>query len=94
MAMMFPANATTNPAPRESRTSRMVTVKPSGAPVSFWLSEKEYCVLAMHTGISRQPSFSSFLSAVSTPGANETSFAPYTRLQTASIFAFSGASSA
>ena len=56
MVMMSPVSATMKPAPAETLRLRTVTVKPSGAPSSFWSSEKEYCVLAMQIGYSPKPS--------------------------------------
>ena len=53
-----------------------VSVCPTGAPSSFASSEKEYCVFAMQTGHSRQPSSSSFCSCFNTFPANSTFAAP------------------
>ena len=50
MVMMSPQTTTTNPAPADSRTSRTCSSWPEGAPSSVGSVEKEYCVLAMHTG--------------------------------------------
>src|SRR5437660_6178891 len=50
MVMISPQIATTNSAPAESRTSRTVTVWPSGAPLTSGLVEKLYWVLAMQIG--------------------------------------------
>ena len=50
MVMMSPQIITTNSAPAASRTSRMLTTCPDGAPRSFGSVEKEYCVFATHTG--------------------------------------------
>src|SRR5215471_127331 len=50
MSIMLPAITTTKPAPAESEASVTFKVQPEGAPRSFGLSEKEYWVLAMHTG--------------------------------------------
>src|SRR5207249_1085529 len=50
MVMISPQIATTNSAPAERRTSRTVTIWPSGAPLRSGLVEKLYWVLAMQTG--------------------------------------------
>src|SRR2546423_3772974 len=50
MVMISPQIATTNSAPAESRTSRTVTMWPSGAPLISGLVEKLYWVLAMQIG--------------------------------------------
>ena len=55
MSMMLPATATTNPAPPLTMMSRTCTVKPEGRPTSLALSEREYCVLAMMTGVFPYP---------------------------------------
>src|SRR2546427_533113 len=76
MVMMSPASATTNPAPAEGRMSRTCSVNPAGAPSCVASSENEYCVLAMHTGVSPNPSFGNSSSARSAAGANPTPDAP------------------
>src|SRR5467141_1080331 len=76
IVMMSPANATTNPAPAEGRMSRTCSVNPVGAPSCVASSENEYCVLAMHTGVSPSPSFGNSSSARSATGANPTPAAP------------------
>ena len=48
--MMSPQIITTNSAPAASRTSRMLTTWPDGAPRSCGSVENEYCVFATHTG--------------------------------------------
>ncbi len=50
MVMMSPQTTTTKPAPAESRTSRTCSSWPLGAPSRVGSVEKEYYVLAMHTG--------------------------------------------
>ena len=50
MVMMAPVIATTKPAPADTYTSRTFTVKPSGRPSLEASSDREYWVLAMHTG--------------------------------------------
>ena len=50
MVMISPQITTTNPAPAESRTSRIGTTWWVGAPRRFGSVEKEYCVFAMQTG--------------------------------------------
>ena len=54
--MMSPVSATMKPAPAETLTLRIVTVKCSGAPSFAASSEKLYCVLAMQTGRLPKPS--------------------------------------
>src|SRR6266550_1185213 len=76
IVMMSPANATTNPAPAEGRTSRTCSVNPVGAPSCVASSENDYCFLAMHTGVSPSPSFGISSSARSATGANPTPAAP------------------
>ena len=60
MVMISPVRATRKPAPAETFRFRTVTVKPSGAPSRAGSSEKEYCVLATHTGILSKPRAVSF----------------------------------
>ena len=50
IVIMSPHTTTTNPAPAESRTSRTCSSWPEGAPSEVGSVEKEYCVLATHTG--------------------------------------------
>ena len=50
MVMMSPQIMTTNSAPAARRTSRTLTTCPVGAPRSAASVEKEYWVLATHTG--------------------------------------------
>ena len=50
IVMMSPVSTTTKPAPALMRTWRTVTRKFLGAPSLAASSEKEYWVLAMHTG--------------------------------------------
>ncbi len=50
MVMTSPQITTMNSAPAASRTSRMFTVCPLGAPRAAGSVEKEYCVLAMQIG--------------------------------------------
>ena len=76
IVMMSPASATTKPAPALTFAARIVRVKSSGAPSFFGSSEKDYCVLAMHTGIAPQPSLSSWASVFAAAGEKATSFAP------------------
>ena len=76
MVIISPESATTNPAPALTLTLRMVSVKPSGAPSFCGSSEKDYCVLAMQTGILPQPSSVSCLRVFIAAGVKETSFAP------------------
>jgi hypothetical protein len=56
MVMMSPQTATMNSAPFESRTSRIGSVWPLGAPFAFGSIEKLYWVLAMQTGNLPAPS--------------------------------------
>ena len=56
IVIILPVSATRKPAPAETRISRTVTVKPSGAPRFAASSEKLYCVLATHTGRAPKPS--------------------------------------
>ena len=64
------------PAPADSRTSRIGSVKPVGRPFRFasWLSE--YWVLAMHTGRWPKPRSSYSLSALVAAGWYSTPSAP------------------
>ena len=55
MSIMFPAITTTKPAPEDSDASVMFSVQPVGAPINFGLSDREYCVFAMHTGNFAKP---------------------------------------
>ena len=55
IVMMSPALATTKPAPAEPYTSLMVMRNPLGTPRRVGSSVNEYCVLAMHTGVSPSP---------------------------------------
>src|SRR5271170_4702667 len=50
MVMISPQIITTTCAPAASRTSRILTTWPEGAPRSFGSVENEYWVLATHTG--------------------------------------------
>ena len=47
MVMMSPVKATMKPAPAETLSFLMVTVKSLGAPIRLALSEKDYWVLAI-----------------------------------------------
>src|SRR5204862_877517 len=76
MVRISPASATTKPAPAEGRMSRTCSVKPVGAPSFAGSSENEYCVFAMHTGVSPNPSAGSCSSARSAAGAKATPPAP------------------
>ena len=73
---ILPVSATRNPAPAETLTVRTVTVKPSGAPSFFASSEKEYCVFAMQTGRSPNPSAESRAISPSASGVYATSLPP------------------
>ena len=55
MSIMFPATATTKPAPAESEASVTLSVQPVGAPITLGLSVSEYWVLAMQTGRPTEP---------------------------------------
>ena len=55
MVRISPDSASRNPAPAEARTCRTVMVKSLGAPAFVGSSDKERCVLAMHTGKSPRP---------------------------------------
>ena len=55
MVMMSPVCATTKPAPADTFTLDTVTVKPSGRPSFAGSSDREYWVLAMHTGRPPKP---------------------------------------
>src|SRR5262249_20742228 len=50
ISIMLRAITTTKPAPAESEASVTFRVQPEGDPRTLGLSEKEYWVLAMHTG--------------------------------------------
>ena len=50
MVMMSPVSTTTKPAPAETFTFCTLMRKPVGAPSLPASSEREYWVLAMHTG--------------------------------------------
>ena len=50
IVMMSPHTTTMNSAPAASRTSRMLTLWPDGAPRSLGSVENEHWVLAMQTG--------------------------------------------
>ena len=50
-----PVRHTRNPAPLATRISVTLIVKPVGAPSNAGLSDKEYCVLAIHTGKLSRP---------------------------------------
>ena len=52
-----PVSTTINPAPTDTLTFFMVTVKFSGAPSFVGSSEKLYCVLAMQIGSLSNPSW-------------------------------------
>ena len=51
ISIISPAIATKNPAPAESLTSFTVISNPVGLPSSFGLSDRDFCVYDMHTGI-------------------------------------------
>src|SRR5438552_2789487 len=70
IVMMSPASATTKPAPAAGTMSRTCSVYPLGAPSFEASSEKEYCVLAMHTGVSPSPSLGNSSSARSAAAPN------------------------
>ncbi len=59
MVMMSPVCTTTKPAPALTRTLDTVTVNPSGRPSFPGSSDREYWVLAMHTGRPPKPMASS-----------------------------------
>ena len=71
-----PASGVMNPAPAESRTSRIGTRKPVGRPFSdaSWLSE--YWVLAMQIGRLPKPSASYCASCFAACGLRSTPSAP------------------
>src|SRR5215467_8341758 len=48
--IILPEITTTKPAPAESEAFVTLRVQPVGAPSRLGSSDKEYCVLAMHTG--------------------------------------------
>ena len=50
MSIMLPEITTMKPAPAESEALLTLSVQPVGAPRRLGSSDKEYCVLAMHTG--------------------------------------------
>ena len=50
IVMMSPHTMTMNSAPAASRTSRMLSTWPDGAPRSCGSVENEYCVFATQTG--------------------------------------------
>ena len=56
MVMMSPVRTTMKPAPADTFTFLMVTVKCSGAPSFEASSEKLYCVLATQMGRLPKPS--------------------------------------
>src|ERR1041385_5356255 len=68
IVMMSPASATTNPAPAEAYTSRMVIRNPDGRPSRVGSSLNEYCVLAMQTGVAPRPIASHWAIARSAAG--------------------------
>ena len=53
--MMAPVNGTMKFAPADNLTSRMVTVKPFGAPNTFGSSVNDCGVLAMQIGVLSKP---------------------------------------
>ena len=55
MVMISPARATTNPAPAEGYTSRIVIRKPVGRPSLDGSSENEYYVFAIQMGVCAKP---------------------------------------
>ena len=57
MVTIAPVRATRKPAPADSQISRTVRVKPSGRPSTLRLSDREYCVFAIHTGVFPNPAF-------------------------------------
>ena len=56
IVIIFPASATIKPAPAETLTFLIVTVKSSGAPSFRGSSLKLLCVFAMQTGSFPKPS--------------------------------------
>ena len=76
MVMISPQIATTKPAPAARRTSRIGTTKPVGAPRRSGSVEKEYWVLAMHTGSRPCPAASQAESWALTDGSATTPSAP------------------
>ncbi len=76
IVIMSPASATTNPAPADGRMSLTCSVNPLGAPSLVASSENDYCVFAMHTGVSPNPNFGNNSIARSAAGANATAPAP------------------
>ena len=76
MVIIFPARATTKPAPALIRRARTVRVKSFGAPSFFASSERLYCVLATHTGRLPKPRPSSSARSCSAWGVRETSAPP------------------
>ena len=85
MVMMSPVSTTMNPAPAQIFTSFTVTVNPSGAPNFVGSSEKEYCVLAMHTGHPAKPRRVSRSICFFAAGSTVMSRPRYTRCTTARI---------
>ena len=73
MVMISPHTATTKPAPAASRTSRIWTGWPVGAPSAVGSVEKLYCVLAMHTGRCPKPAASNRASCATIAGSAVTS---------------------
>ena len=76
MVRMLPVSATTKPAPQEARSSRTVMRNPAGRPRSAGLSESEYCVFAMQTGVSVMPSVSISAICFCASGVKSTPSAP------------------
>lgn len=93
MVMIVPEMSTTNPAPAESRTSRIGTSKPLGAPRTLGSVENEYCVLAKHTGRCPQPDRWSRDNSLWAAGVHDMFAPPYTFVTTACAF-FSSVASA
>ena len=56
IVIISPVRTTTKPAPADTLTFLMVTVKSVGAPSFVASSEKDYCVFAIHTGTLSKPS--------------------------------------
>src|SRR5882724_7397118 len=86
ISIIFPEMTATNPAPAERVASVAFNCQPFGAPMSFGLSENEYCVLAMHTGNLPKPQSAKSCSLARAFSLSVTPSAPYTSRATFWIF--------
>src|SRR5659263_724430 len=81
-----PALGTIKPAPEESSTFRMRVVKSRGLFLVVWSSDRDFCVLAIHTARLSKPSSLIFFNCSLASRVYSTFRAPYINVAMVSIF--------